>query len=123
MNQVTGQDFINAMSAVGAGIAYFVAMSLYIILINIFYYRKLHLEIGTFFKNTHLKIIPPLVVLTLVFFGIKHFFLLNTWLSLIVFEIVYILALGILIFLVLFNNYEKELVLKTIRKGRNGEKS
>ena len=107
--------------AIGAGIAFFVAMSLYIVLVNLFYVHKLHLEIGKFFRNTHFKILPPLIALNLVFFVIKRFFALDTWLSLIAFELVYIMAFGCLIFFVLFNQYEKNLVINTLRRRKNGK--
>lgn len=98
------------LGAVGCGIGTGLALVSTVVANNVFYKRKMQLEVGTFFKQCHFRILPPLVVLGLVFWGIKQFFVMDSWLALIVGAAVYCIAYFLISYLFLFNKEEKSLI-------------
>jgi len=105
-----------SFGAVGCAISFFFAMSLFLFLLNKFYEKKLHIDIKTFFKNCHLKILPTILIISIVFYGIKHFFPINSWISFISFGAIYTCFIIIVDYFFLFNEDEKKLVTPLLLK-------
>ncbi len=93
------------------GCAFATSLSLwsFLILMNVFYKRKLHLEIGRFFTECHIKIFPVLLTVTAAFFYVKTFFIIDNWFSFFIFGSVYVIVMIIISYYILFNNEEKKL--------------
>lgn len=104
------------LGAIGCGIGTGLALVATVIANNVFYKRKMQLDIGTFFKQCHCKILPPLVILGLTFWGIKQFLVIESWTTLIIVGSVYCITYFSLSYLLLFNKEEKDLVLSFFRR-------
>ena len=98
------------MGAVGCAIASGCGLVLNEIVMIIFYQKKMHLDMGYFFKNCHLKILPVLLVYTVCAFFIKRMIVINSWSELICHIAVYTLGYVVIVYFMLFNNDEKSLL-------------
>lgn len=105
-----------SMGAVGSALSFFVAMSINIIQLNIFYRQKLSISVGRFFRECHFKLLPAMCLISAVFFCIKQFVPTNTWASLILFGTAFVLATALMDYFLLFNKEEKALVHKLITR-------
>ena len=104
------------MGAVGCAMSYFLAMSMNICQLNIFYRKKLNIGVGRFFRNCHLKLLPATCLIGAAFYGIKQFVHTDTWVSLTLLGSVFVLATIIIDYLFLFNKDEISLVTKLINR-------
>ena len=102
------------MGAMGCGLAFFIAMSINLVQLNIFYKKVLKLEIGRFFRNCHFRLMPAMFLISSLFFGIKLFLTINTWATLILFGFAFVLVVIFLDYLWLFNKEEKSIINKFI---------
>lgn len=57
--------------AVGIAISICISLITQTVLMNILYVKKLHINIGSFFRNCHLKMLPGFVLFSGIFFGIS----------------------------------------------------
>jgi peptidoglycan biosynthesis protein MviN/MurJ (putative lipid II flippase) len=105
--------------AFGCAAATGMALVLTQILYIDFYQRKMGLNMGCFFKNCHVKIMPLIVIYAIVSFFICHNLIINNWLILFVVIGVYTLGYLTIAWFFLANNYEKELVLGFVHKRNN----
>ena len=102
----------------GIGAASATAVSLIcgqIIFMNIFYHKKIGINIIEFWKNIFKMTIPIVfaVILAILLKNILHI----TNIGILVFEIfVYVIIYGLIVYRFAMNNYEKELILKPINK-------
>lgn len=97
--------------AIGCSIGTCIGLCIYQVWINVFYQNKLGIDIGKFFTQCHMKILPLLVLLTIVSFYILAFFTLDSWLKLLVAASVYVVIFLIVSYLFLFNKDEKQLFI------------
>lgn len=96
--------------AVGCAVAYFIAMSFNMFIVNIFLNNSLKIEIGRFFRNCHYKILPSLLLITVLFFLIKILIDINNWLSLVLFTSTFVIFYLLVCYFFLFNEEEKRIV-------------
>lgn len=96
--------------AVGCAAATGVALVLTQILYVDFYQRKMGLDMGYFFRNCHLKIMPLIVVYAVVGFFVCRNLIINSWLMLIVVICVYTVGYLAIAWFFLVNEYERNLV-------------
>ena len=99
----------NHYGAIGCAFATSLSLWAFLFLVNAFYKRKLHLEIGRFFTECHIRIIPLQVIVTIVFFCCKSFLVIDNWLSFFIFGTVYVLVMIAISYCFLFNKEEKKL--------------
>lgn len=104
--------------AIGCALSYFVAMTINLIQLNVFYKKKLNIEVGRFFRECHLRIIPFLAVLGIIFFFFATMVRLEHWQSLIAFACIYSLCYAFVSYRFLFNSEEKSLVCQVCSKIR-----
>ena len=97
------------MGAVGCGIGTGLGLLMYTISINIFYSKDLKLDIASFFKNCHLKIMPLLIVVAAIVFLAVSRIELSSWLRLLSAIFVYTIIFGTIAYLFLFSEDEKSL--------------
>lgn len=91
------------------------ALLIYIIWVNIFYKRKLDIDIYRFFRSCHLKVMPWLVALaTISYFILKHIKI-NTWSSLFLSAGVYFILFACVSY-GLMNTEEKTMIKRLIKK-------
>ena len=104
------------MGAVGCALSFGIAMTLDLVLQNVFYIRTLHLEIGRFFRECHGRILPLLLALTVFFYGIKQIINIDGWTTLFVLMGLYVILYFSISYLFLFNKEEKSLMFNVIRR-------
>ena len=96
--------------AVGCAFAFGIAMTINLIWLNVFYKKKLHLEVGRFFRECHMRILPLLIVITIGAFFFQKCLTINSWAGLFSFIASYSLIYILASYLFLFNQEEKALV-------------
>ena len=104
-----------SLGAVGCAISFGFAMTINLVWINFFYKRELNIEIGRFFRECHMQILPLLCAMTVAFFFLERVINLNSWGKLIGFIAVYSLLYVILTFCFLLNKQEKQIVCGFIK--------
>lgn len=102
--------------AIGCGVAVFVALSLNIFLLNIFYVNKLKLNVVRFFRECHMKICPVLFLFLVILKVIDLNAICDTWILLFVVGIIYTLAFAFVNYLIVMNQEEKELIKPILNK-------
>lgn len=102
--------------AVGCAASTCFALFLNLVLVNVFYSKKLGLNVWQFFKECHLKILPLIMVLTILAYGIELYYCPKDWYTLIIAMSLYTITFVILAYFLLFNKYEKDLIKSLIKK-------
>lgn len=97
--------------ALGCAASTCVALVLTQILYIDFYQKKMGLDMGHFFKNCHLKIMPLIVVYATICIFICRQLVIDNWFILVAIMGVYTLGYLAIVWFTLANKYEKELVL------------
>lgn len=109
------------LGAIGCGIGTGAGLLMYTISINVFYSKGLKLNIKQFFCNCHLKILPLLLVLSvIVYFAVAHIDL-SSWIRLLLAIFVYTVLFGLVSYFFLFNEDEKSLSRSMIHFGNRHE--
>lgn len=103
--------------ALGCAAATGIALMLTQILYVDFFQRKMGLDMGYFFKNCHLKIMPLIVVYSAVGYFICRNINIDNWPTLLAVICVYLVGYFAIAWFVLTNQYEKNLVLGFVKKG------
>lgn len=104
--------------ALGCATATGIALMLTQILYVDFFQKKMGLDMGYFFKNCHLKIMPLIVVYAVVGYFICSNINIDNWPTMLVVICVYIVGYLAIAWFVLANQYEKNLVLGFVRKRK-----
>ena len=81
---------------------------------NIFYYRKLKLDIRKFFYKCHLKILPSLILFLFVLLFVEHSIKVDSWYMLFALGFVYTIVFFSVLFFFVMNDYEKNLIINSI---------
>lgn len=110
--------FAPKYGAIGCAAATGFALVLTQVLYVDFYRRKMGLNMGYFFKNCHLKIMPLIVVYSAIVYVVWQQLHLNGWFSLIVAIGAYALGYFAMAWLFLTNQSEKDLIKGIIKKER-----
>ena len=96
--------------AIGAAIGTSIGLCVFLVIINMFYYNVLELDICRFFKECHLKLLPLLLVFSVIAYYVAHLFVLDSWLKLLVALTVYTMVYGLLCYFALFNKDETAII-------------
>lgn len=104
-----------SLGAIGCALSFAIAMSINLIWINYFYYKNLHIRVIRFFRECHGRIMPLLLVLTLVAYYLKEIVDINNWPKLLCFTACYAVLYIVLSYMILFNKEEKNLLKLNFR--------
>lgn len=99
---------------IGASLSIFIAYTFRNIGMNFIYHKILKINIFTFFKECHLKIIPPLIVIMIFNYYIFKLFITIGWLNLIFKGLILVITYFISLWLFIFNDEEKKILKKLI---------
>jgi len=102
--------------SIGCAIAFIIAMSTNLVLTNLFYRYSLNLQIGHFFQECHLKILPTLFLILFVFIGIKSSVVIDNWSSLFLLGSAYVAIYMIVSYFILFNEEERNFLQNIVLK-------
>lgn len=105
--------------AIGCAAATGFALVLTQILYIDFYKNNLGLDMGCFFKNCHLKIMPLIMVYAVFAYLVCRNLAINSWLMLVVVIGIYTLGYLAISWFFLTNDYEKSLILGIIKKRKS----
>lgn len=104
------------MGAIGAALGTAFGLCVYLVVINVFYHKKMELDIVGFFKQCHLKILPIIIVLGTVFYFVSTKVTLDSWMKLIAGVAFYTFVFVSVCYFIIFNKDEKSLL--KVRKFR-----
>ena len=111
--------FAEKYGAIGCGVANFVALVFYIILVNVFYKKILKLNVVLFFKSCHLKILPIMILFPILLFYIDKNIEIDSWIKLFGIGSIYAFAFIISMYFFAFNKEEKEIVSTVFNRLKN----
>lgn len=115
-NVISTYILVPYMGAIGAAlcsaVSYLVGQG---IIMNIYYYKVIGINIGLFWKNIFRMAITPLIMVTAGFL-IKRLISFGNWPMLFTGVIVYSLLFMILMWVISMNSYEKDILTKPIQK-------
>ncbi len=100
--------------AAATGFALVLTQTLYVLFFN----NKMGLDMKSFFKKCHLKIMPLLVVYAMAAYFVSRHLSINNWFALIGAIVVYAIGYALIAWFVLFNQYEKDLVLGLVKRRK-----
>ena len=103
------------LGAVGCGIGTGSGLLAYTLSINYYYQKGLKLDIMTFFRECHAKILPILMAVFVIAWLVVGRLCLDSWVRLVVMILGYSSAFAIVSYFILFNADEKQLVKSFIR--------
>lgn len=86
-----------------------------IIIINIYYYKKVHLDILDFWKNI-IKMTIPYIVPIAIILVLMHFVVLHGFISVLVYGVIYTFMYAIVSYYFVMNSYEKNFIHSIINK-------
>ena len=101
-------------AAVCSGISYLVGQGL---VMNIFYWKAIKIDIPTFWKNILKMSIVP-VCMVVVSFLLKRFISCDTWIIFLVCVAIYAAIYAVGMYLIVLNAYEKDIIFGIVRKLR-----
>ncbi|MCQ2181804.1 MAG: oligosaccharide flippase family protein [Bacteroidales bacterium] len=102
------------MGAVGCALAAGCGLLLNEAVMIWFYHTKMHLDMGYFFKNCHLKILPALAVYSVGAYFLSKMVTINSWMLLFACIGAYTIIYVAIVYFFLFNKDEKSLVMGLI---------
>lgn len=91
-----------------------------IIILNIYYYKKVRINVIDFWKNI-IKMTVPMIIPIVIILIIMHFKTLHGYINLIVFGGIYTILYCLTCYFLVMNNYEKNIVEKVLTKFNLGK--
>lgn len=105
------------IGAIGAGVAIIISIIAFdVIGMNIFYSKRMGINILGFFKNCHIKYLVPFFISIAAGVGITIVLKPAAWMTLGLSVIIYVILYGVIMWLLFMNNYEKGLLLGVVNR-------
>lgn len=98
------------MGAIGCALAMSLSTVINIIFLNVFYKRKMKLDIYRFFRECHLRVMPILAIMSVIFFIIMQYIVINSWSSLVCYMGFYVFCFVLVSYFFIFNEDEKKML-------------
>ena len=95
--------------AVGCAASFCLAMTVNLVWLNVFYKKNLNIEVGRFFRECHGRILPLILLVSVVFISLQYVFVLDEWIKLIGYIVVYVVVYVLILFVFLLNQEERHL--------------
>ena len=102
--------------AIGCAISFFVAMSINLVQLNLFYRKKLSIQVSRFFKECHMRVLPIIVLLSLLFWFLFRQIEVSNWIQLILYGFFYVVLYFVTTYFLVFNSEEKSLIVHLLHK-------
>lgn len=104
--------------ALGISMSVFVAYLVRTIGMDVIFYRDLHIDVLSFFKDTYLKLFIPLVICFIFGFTINIVVRIDSWFGFVIKGLFYVCSYLAVMYLFAMNNSERELILTPLRRIR-----
>ena len=85
---------------------------------NIYYYKKIHIDIPKFWKEIS-KMSIPIVITFIIGLGLNRFIVAENYIILLLKIVIYTLIYAVFVWRFAMNNYEKELFTKPLKQLKN----
>ena len=106
-------------SGIGAAIGTAISLVIgQIIIMNIYYYKKIHIDIPKFWKEIS-KMSIPIVITFIIGLGLNRFIVAENYIILLLKIVIYTLIYAVFVWRFAMNNYEKELFTKPLKQLKN----
>lgn len=116
VNVIISIPLAKAYGGIGAALGTAASLLLgNVLIMNIYYHKKIGLDIPNFWKSI-LKMLIPITILFVISYFINNTILCESWIKLLLKISLYTIMYFILVYYVAMNNYEKNLVNKLINK-------
>lgn len=102
--------------AVGCAIGTGTGLAINSIWLNVFYNKVLDIDVISFFKSCHIKILPSVVLLFILALIARNLLVINSWLGLVSGVIVYSVIYILVCYFTLLNKNEKQLIIEFIHR-------
>ena len=99
-------------SAIGTSISLILGN---IIIMNIYYYKKVKINIFKFWKEI-VKLILPLIIPIIIILIVMNLYGYNSFINIIIYALLYTIIYTIIAYNFSMNNYEKKLVINALKK-------
>jgi len=101
--------------AIGCAASTCLALLLNLVFVNIFYFNRMKIDVLSFFKNCHVKILPVLLFIMIISMLLIPSVINNNWLSLIFWACVYTIIYLLVSYFFLMNQSEKNMIKGLLR--------
>lgn len=106
-------------SGIGAAIGTAISLVIgQIIIMNIYYYKKIHIDIPRFWKEIS-KMSIPIVITFIIGLGLNRLIVAENYIVLLLKIVIYTLIYAVFVWKFAMNNYEKELFAKPLKQLKN----
>lgn len=116
INLAIAYPLTSSFGVVGLCISIMIAYIIRTLLMDIIFYKFLHINVFTFFKESYVKILPSLVLTIMVCSMINYHLPLVGWLGFIVKTIICIVVYSLFVWFMAMNKDEKALIIEPILK-------
>lgn len=116
VNIVIAVSLAPTFGALGICMSVFVAYMVRTIGMDVIFYKDLHIDVMSFFKDTFIKLLIPLILCLVLGFMINAMIRIDSWLGFIVKGICFVGSYATVMYFLAMNDGEKELVLSPIKK-------
>ena len=116
VNIVIAVSLAPTFGALGICMSVFVAYMVRTVGMDVIFYKDLHIDVMSFFKDTFIKLLIPLILCLVLGFMINAMIRIDSWLGFIVKGICFVGSYATVMYFLAMNDSEKELVLSPIKK-------
>ena len=102
--------------AIGCAVSFFTGLVINQIQLNLFYKNELSINVVRFFKLCHLKLLPLLGLIAVVFYIIKIYITIDSWTKFFLFGLFFSLVMVAIQYWLLLNKDEKNLIMSLFPK-------
>lgn len=107
---------IPILGAIGCAISFFVGLVINQIQLNLFYKNELSINVERFFRQCHLKLLPLLLFIAVIFYIIRTRVTIDSWTKFVLFGLLFSVVMVVSQYWLLFNKDEKRLVISLFNK-------
>ena len=112
---ITSWVLCGSLGAIGCGIGIIISNTFCLFCMNVVYHYVLHLNIVRFFKECHLKMLIPIIILTILELYVANIINITSWGILLFCGLCYTLSYVMVLWLTSLNTNEKELILRMVQ--------
>lgn len=106
------------MGATGICLSVFIAYMVRTIGMDIIFYRDLHLDIFTFFKESFIRMTPALLLCVIIGFALQYVIPIGNWYYLTIKGIIYCASFWVIMYFLAMNQSEKQLLITPFKKRK-----
>ena len=107
------------MGATGICLSVFIAYMVRTIGMEIIFYKDLHLDIFTFFKESFIRMTPALLLCVIIGFALQYVIPIGNWYYLTIKGIIFCASFWVIMYFLAMNQSEKQLLITPFKKNED----